>query len=71
MQLIYFEKQFYNNKTFTVMKKSLFIIASACLVLIVTLASTGTKNTPAIAKQTKFAEVKAEGRMLSDANQFN
>jgi hypothetical protein len=39
--------------------------------LIITLASTGTKHTPAIAKQTKFAEVKAEGRMLSDANQFN
>ncbi len=53
------------------MKKSLFIIASACVVLVVTLASTGTKHTPAIAKQTKFAEVKAEGRMLSDANQFN
>ena len=53
------------------MKKSMFIIASACVVLVVTIASTGTKNTPVVAKQTKYAEVKTDGRMLDDRNQFN
>jgi uncharacterized protein YoxC len=53
------------------MKKSILIIASACLVLVVTLASTKTKTTATIAKEGQRVETTNNGRMLEDRNQFN